>query len=140
MPADGRVYFPRSDGFFLFFQSGGEINEVVVREVVDFVDEGGEGLCEFRQGGILLGAGGGGDDSAQISYTLLQGGGHDQFRISKTVGVCPTVFRVPHRGAPPKGFCLQLLIQSLAGGASLPLFRQGGLLSSRSWLSSSRRA
>lgn len=67
----------RSDGFFSLFQGGGEVHEIVVRQVLHFVDQSGQGEFEFCQGNILLRTLGGGNDGAQISYSLFQRGGHD---------------------------------------------------------------
>ena len=52
------------DGFFAFGNGGGEIYEVVIREVLDFMNQGGQRKLEFPEGGILFLAGGGGDDGA----------------------------------------------------------------------------
>ena len=73
----------QSDRFLSFFHGGGKVNQIVVREILHFIDEGGQGAFEFCQCGILLGTGGGRDDGAQISYTLFQRGGHGHPSISK---------------------------------------------------------
>lgn len=55
-------------------------------------------MREFGEGGVLFCAGGGGDKGAQLSYALLQGGGHNHLRIAKIVGLGCTVFPVRPRG------------------------------------------
>ena len=71
------------EGFFSFFQCRGKVNQIVVREILHFTDQGGQGAFEFCQRRILLGTGGARDDGAQISYTLFQRGGHNHPSISK---------------------------------------------------------